>query len=44
MVTNKSVILIDELGASLDNLFAKKMLASVLRFLGEAKMQNISIN
>lgn len=44
MFTNKSVILIDELGASVDTVLAKKMLVSVLKFLSQPSFYSVNKN
>jgi hypothetical protein len=44
MFSNKSLILIDELAASIDNILAKKFLFALLKFLCDTKGSNIPIN
>lgn len=44
MFTNKSVILIDELGASIDTILAKKMLIALLQFLTQPNLYSITKN
>jgi len=44
MLTTKTVVLVDELGASIDNILAKKMLTTLLRFLSDSKYSNIQAN
>jgi ABC-type thiamine transport system ATPase subunit len=44
LITNKSLILVDELGSSVDQALAKKMLATLVKFLSSAELSSIGKN